>query len=111
MTVHGWVEGDNGKISFPKLPGTFICWNVEIEEWCDRHLIQVEYVDPLWTYAFLTKRQVLDFISDAYGAEIRGRGRDNPADLAWPMEVDSLRMQVQQELSDGRLYKLSGYDY
>jgi len=109
MTVHGWVEGDNGKISFPKLPGTFICWNVEIEEWCDRHLIQVEYVDPLWTYAFLTKRQILDFIADAYGAEIKGRGM--AADLACPKEVSSLRLQLEDELAVGRLYKLSGYDY
>ena len=96
MTVHGWVEGDNGKISFPKLPGTFICWNVEIEEWCDRHLIQVEYVDPLWTYAFLTKRQVLDFISDAYGAEIKGRGDGLPI---WHVRRRSLAFACNWKMS------------
>ncbi len=84
---------------------------MEIEEWCDRQRIQVEYVDPLWTYAFLTKRQVLDLLSDAYGAEISGGGRDDPDDPAWPKEVGSLRLQAEKELTDGRLYKLSGFDY
>lgn len=111
MTVHGWVEGNDGKIEFPNLRGSFICWNVDIEEWCGRQRINVLHADPFWAYAYLTKQQILDFASDVYGAAIDRGAPVDPADRVWPREIANLLVELERQLTDGLLYKLSGFDY
>lgn len=110
MTVHAYVDGDDGRITFPNLLGSFICWPVDIEEWCGRQRIRVEHVDPFWAYAYLTKQQIRDFATDIFGAALN-RGKPVGVNRAWPGNVANLFAELEKGLGDGRLYKLSGFDY
>jgi len=111
MTVHGWVDGDEGKINFPNLNGSFICWNVDIEEWCGRQQIKVEHRDPFWAYAYLTKQQILDLATDVYGAALNYGKAGEASIRAWPRNIANLFVDLKKGLGDVRLYKLSGFDY
>lgn len=110
MTVHAWVEFDEKKINFPNICGSFICWPVEVEEWCRAREISVHHKDWLWAFAFLSKGQILTFIDDAY-APIFARAKERGLKSKDEPVIAQFRSEIEHALQDDRLYKLSGLDY
>ena len=109
-TNHGYVDVGSESINFPGITNEFICWNVELEDWCARNRHHCEHKDPFWVTALMTKDQLLGFLSEVYAPILeRDRHRGDAAPLL--KELNTLQQMIDSRLADDDRYVVTGFDY
>jgi hypothetical protein len=109
-TNHGYVEVGNEKIDFLRITNEFICWNMELEDWCARNRHSCEHKDPFWVNTLLTKEQLHSFLSEVY-APILERYRNRGIADSLLVELNRLQRLIESRLTDDDRYVVTGFDY
>ena len=114
-TTHAYLKYEGKRVDLPSFPSEmrgFNCWNLVIEEWCKKHSLPYEHVDPYWVTTQVSKSQIEDFIRDIFGHTNKFDGQG----VSWRVhdqhkKLEELRSFLFSDLAEGHQAVMGGFDY
>lgn len=112
--THAYIEFEDKQVELPNLPhGTRVLnyWNLIIEDWCKKHSLPYQQVDPYWVTTQVNKNQIENFIMENFGHTHKRDGRG----VSWwehdlHKKLEELRWFLCSELSEGNQAIMGGYE-
>jgi hypothetical protein len=114
-TNHAYLEYEGKSVDLPHFPCEmrgFNCWNLVIEDWCKKHGLPYQHVDPFWVTTQVNKSQIENFIMENFGHMNQRDDRgDSWRDHDRHKMLEKLRSFLCSELPEGQRAVMGGFDY